>query len=47
MEKKNKFLIVVDGSYFSYYVLFGAVREFEQKYEQEAHTIIKPLDECD
>ena len=27
-DKKNKFLEVVDGSYFGYFVLFGSVSEF-------------------
>lgn len=43
----NKFLIVVDGSYFMYYTLFGSVYDFERKHPDEASHWIKPADETD
>lgn len=47
MSKKNDFLIVIDGSYWTYYVLFGSVYEFQRKYPVEARYWIKPIDEVD
>lgn len=46
-EQINKFLIVVDGSYFSYTVLFGSTKDFIEKYPNEAAIWIKPIEECD
>ena len=47
MQQMNKFLIVIDGSYFSYTALFGATKEFTEKHPDEAILWIKPIDECD
>lgn len=47
MRTKNKFLIVVDGSYFMYYTLFGSTYEFQRKHPDEAAYWIKPVDEVD
>ena len=47
MEQNNKFLIIVDGAYFSYFVLFGAVSEFQKRFPDEASIWLKPIDECD
>ncbi len=46
-DKKNKFLEVVDGSYFGYFVLFGSVSEFQKRHPEIASTWIKPAEECD
>lgn len=43
----NRFLIVIDGSYFSYYCLFSAVKDWMEKYPEETSTAIKPAEECD
>lgn len=45
--KDNKFLIVVDGSYFMYCVLFGSVYEFQRKYPDDASYWVKPADMVD
>lgn len=47
MRDENKFLVVVDGSYFMYFTLFGAVTEFQKKYAEESSVWIKPPEECD
>ena len=47
MEASNKFLIIVDGAYFSYFTLFGAVAEFQKRFPDEASIWLKPIDECD
>lgn len=47
MEASNKFLIIVDGAYFSYFTLFGAVSEFQKRFPDEASIWLKPIDECD
>lgn len=46
-DKKDRFLEVVDGSYFSYFVLFGAVSEFQKRMSDVAVTWIKPPEEVD
>ena len=46
-DKKDRFLEVVDGSYFSYFVLFGAVSEFQKRMPDVAATWIKPPEEVD
>ena len=46
-DRKNKFLCVIDGSYFGYFVLFGACSEFQKKEPALASTWIKPPEECD
>lgn len=43
----NKILVVIDGSYFMYYVLYGAVNQFFNKHRQEYDTIVKPARETD
>lgn len=45
--EKKRFLCLVDNSYVQYVMLFGAVSEFQRKYEDEAGLWIKPADECD
>lgn len=45
--KKDRFLEVVDGSYYGYFVLFGSVSEFQKRYPEIASTWIKPPEECD
>lgn len=44
---KNRFLLLIDGSYFLYYTAFSAVRKFQQEYPVEANQWIKPIDETD
>lgn len=46
-DKKDRFLEVVDGSYFSYFVLFGSVSEFQKRDPALASTWIKPPEEVD
>lgn len=45
--KLNKFLVCIDGSYFGYFVIFGAVSEFQKREPEFASTWIKPPEECD
>lgn len=44
---KKRFLCVIDGSYLSYFMLFGAVSDFQKNYSDEASLWLKPVDECD
>lgn len=44
---QKKFLIVVDGSYFSYTALFGSTKEFVEKHPDEAVHWIKPVEGVD
>jgi hypothetical protein len=46
-QEKSKFLVLVDASYFYYYIIFGAISEFTRKAPQEAAHWIKPADEVD
>ncbi len=46
-DKQEKFLILVDQSYFLYYTIFGAISEFSRKQPQLAAHWIKPADEVD
>ena len=43
----NNFLIICDLSYWTYFVLFGSVSDFQKNYPDEAALWIKPLSECD
>jgi len=43
MENSN-FLIVIDASYFMYYVLFGSVTEYQKRFPDDASYWIKPAD---
>lgn len=43
----QKILVVIDGSYFMYYVLFGAVKNFYKNYRLEHNSLVKPPDETD
>lgn len=43
----NKILVVVDQSYFEYYVLFGAVNKFQKRKPDEARTLIKVAEDTD
>ena len=43
----NKILVVVDQSYFEYYVLFGAVNKFQKRKPDEARTLIKAAEDTD
>lgn len=47
LQKNKDILVVIDGSYFMYYVLFGAVNRFHDKYRMEYDSIVKPEDETD
>ncbi len=44
---QKRFLIVIDGSYFQYTVLFASTRDFVENYSGEASCWIKPAEECD
>lgn len=46
-DKKSKFLVCIDASYFSYFILFGAVSEFQKKEPELASIWIKDPDLCD
>ena len=46
-DKQQKFLIVIDGSYFMYSTLFGCIKDFLEKEPEDAAYWIKPVDECD
>lgn len=46
-EKKDRFLEIIDGSYFGYFVLFGAVSEFQKRMPDVASTWIKPPQDVD
>lgn len=46
-QKNNRFLQLVDNSYFQYFCIFGAVSDFQKRYPDEASLWIKPVDECD
>ena len=43
----SKILVVVDQSYFEYYVLFGAVNKFQKRKPNEARTLIKAAEDTD
>lgn len=43
----SKILVVVDQSYFEYYVLFGAVNKFQKRKPDEARTLIKAAEDTD
>lgn len=47
METPNRMLVVIDGSYFMYYVLFGAVNQFYKRHRLEYDSLIKPPEETD
>ena len=47
MKKQQKFLVIVDQSYFLYYIIYGAVAEFGRKFPQLAQHWIKPAEEVD
>lgn len=46
-DKKSKFLVCIDASYFSYFILFGAVSEFQKKEPELASIWIKDPELCD
>ena len=46
-NNNNNFLIVVDGSYFMYYTLFGSVTEYQKRFPEDAAYWIKPVEQCD
>lgn len=46
-DKKDRFLEIIDGSYFGYFVLFGAVSEFQKRMPDVASIWIKPPQEVD
>lgn len=45
--KKSKALVIVDASYFMYYLVYGAVEEFKKKASREASWMLKPAKETD
>ena len=45
--KRSKALVIVDASYFMYYLVYGAVAEFKKKASREASTLIRPAEETD
>lgn len=45
--KKSKALVIVDASYFMYYLVYGAVTEFKKKASIEASCLIKSAEETD
>lgn len=45
--EKRRFLCLCDASYVQYFMIFGAVSEFQRRYEDEAGLWIKPVEECD
>ena len=45
--KSDNILVCIDGSYFLYYVIFGAVREFQDKNAEEANILIKEPEDVD
>ena len=46
-DQQDKFLILVDGSYFYYYILWGAVSELSRKFPTVASHWLKPAEEVD
>ena len=46
-QEQKKFLICIDGSYFSYVCLFASVKTFQEKHPEDAAIWIKPVDEVD
>ena len=46
-DKSNRILVAIDGQYFQYYLLFGAVSEFQKKHPQEASIWIKDAELVD
>lgn len=46
-RQQDKFLILVDQSYFLYYTIFGAISEFSSKHPQLSAHWIKPAEEVD
>lgn len=47
MDQNNKILIVIDGSYFSYYSLFAAVRKWQMRDPNSYKQWMKPANETD
>lgn len=47
MDKSNKILVVIDGSYFMYFTCFAAISEFQKKDPIEAKIWIKDAEEVD
>ena len=45
--KTDDILVCIDGSYFIYYVIFGAVKEYISKNSEEASILIKDPEEVD
>ena len=46
-QEQKKFLICIDGSYFSYCCLFAAAKTFTERHPDDAAIWIKPADEVD
>ena len=46
-QEQKKFLVCVDGSYFSYVCLFASVKTFTEKHPDDAAYWLKPAEECD
>ena len=47
IDDRKKFLCVIDLSYLVYTALFGATKDFIEKFPDEAAYWIKPIEECD
>lgn len=47
IDDRSKFLCVIDSSYLVYTALFGATKDFIEKFPDEAAYWIKPVEECD
>lgn len=47
MDKSNKILVVIDGSYFMYFTCFSAISEFQKKDPINAKIWIKDAEEVD
>lgn len=47
LEKNNRILVLIDGSYFMYYTIFGAVNTYQTKCKLEANMLIKSPEETD
>lgn len=47
LEKNNRILVMIDGSYFMYYTIFGAVNTYSKMCKLESSILIKSPEETD